>query len=336
MNESNYRTELDPMSSRERLQFFPKNKLSELRKAWKDLHRPLKNCLFPGCSVENQNIMAHSISKRFLNRLADNNKVYIWNHNLGGKEITLVPCKKATTFPGVCSAHDQHFSLIDKQDIDISNPDKKYLFLLTYRALLKEIYIKEKLWEKIQNKKISADVRIWSQKSSLDNLRKYKEIIDKMYIDKDWNGIFTKIIPLRTAPTIAVSSLFSLDDDKPLALGQATVSVLPHNADTTICIFSATTNQKIALIEYLNRNICATKTREFLRRLSLTLLRDNENFVLSPKFWNRLPQYQQDLITNFVSKTLFQGSRVDINRVNENLTLFSNPTPDKDKHQDNH
>lgn len=323
MNESNDRTELDPMSPRERLRLLPKIYLSKLQRARKSLHRPLKHCLFPGCSAENQNIKAHSISKRFLYRLADNNKVYMWNHNIGGKEIALVSCKKATIFSGVCSLHDQHFSLIDKQDIDISNPNKKYFFLLVYRALLREMYLKEKLWEKTKN--VPADVQVWWQKSSLDNLRKYKAVIDELYSNKDWNGMFTKIIQVRTKPTIAVSSLFSLDDINPLALGQATVSVLPYNADITICIFSAIASQKSALIEYLDRNIYETRTKNFHQRLSLTLLRDNENLVLSPKFWDNLPQNQQNSIANFLSKTLFQGSRVDTNRVSENFTLFSNP-----------
>ena len=332
MNENNYRTELDPMSPRERLQLLPETFLSELQKAWKSLHSPLKNCLFPGCSAENQNIKAHSISKRFLNILADdNNKVYIWNHNIGGKEIELVSCKNATIFSGVCSAHDQHFSLIDKQDIDISNSNKKYFFLLAYRALLRELFFKEKMWSKIKD--IPANKYTWWHKASLDNLRKYKKVIDEMYINKNWDGLFTKIIQVRSKPTIAVSSLFSLDDIEPLDLGQATVSVLPHNTDTTICIFSTIIDQKSVLLKYLDRNIYAKKGKQFLHRLSCMLMRDNENFVLSPKFWDKLPQYEQELIVNFVSKTLFQGSRIDTNRGSEKFTLFADLTSDRERHQ---
>lgn len=320
MEQNINRTSLDPYSVSERLNSFPPPMRPLLQERLKELQGPLGYCMFPGCETKQQNIKAHSISKRFLNRLEDNQQVYVWNDKLG-TDITLVHCKSATTFLGVCGQHDQQFSLIDNNDLNISKPNEKYLFLLAYRAILKELYIQEKLWEK--NKDKPVNVRIYKQKSSLDSGRRYKEKVDAIYKERDWKKMQHKIFPINTNPTIAVSSFFSLDDIDPLATPEAMVSVLPINSEKTVCIFSAITDHKPALLKYLDRNLGSEHNKGFRVRLSALLLRDTLNYVISPVFWNNLSEHRKKIITEFLSKTTYQGSRIDISRASKRILLFS-------------
>ena len=314
------RTSLDPSSFSERLDRIPPSLRPQLQERFEELQSPLSYCMFPGCVTEHGNIKAHSISKRFLNKIADNHQVYVWNTRLG-PDVQLISTKKATIFLGICEQHDQQFSPIDKSDFNISNPNMKYLFLLAYRAILKELYIKEKGWEMVKDKPV--DIRRFFYKSSLDSGRRYKERIDKIYMNKDWNCMQHQIFHINTKPTIAVSSFFSLDDLDDLSTAEATVSVLPINSETTVCIFSATTNHNPALLEYLDRNLGTERDEQFRVRLSALLLRDNSNYVISPVFWNNLAEHRKNAITEFLSKTTYQGSCIDISRENKEILLFS-------------
>lgn len=320
MEQNINRMSLDPYSISERLNSLPPLMRPLLQKRLEELHGPLGYCMFPGCETKQQNIKAHSISKRFLNRLEDNQQVYVWNNKLG-TDVALIHCKSATTFMGVCKQHDQQFSLIDNNDFNISNPNEEYLFMLAYRAILRELYIKEKLWEMI--KSIPANVQIYWQKSTLDSGRRYKEKVDAIYKERDWKKMQHKIFLINTKPTIAVSSFFSLDDIDPLATPEAMVSVLPINSEKTVCIFSTITNDKSALLEYLDRNLGSEPNKQFLVRLSALLLRDTSNYVISPVFWNSLSEHRKKIITEFLSKTTNLGSRIDISRASERLLLFS-------------
>ena len=314
------RTSLDPYSLNELVSYLPSILRSDLQNRFEDFRSPLSYCMFPGCVTEHGNIKAHSISKGFLNRIADNHQVYVWNTKLG-PDVKLISTKKATIFLGVCEQHDQQFSPIDKSDFNISNPNMKYLFLLAYRAILRELYFKEKGWEMMKN--IPVNMMIFRYKSSLDSGRKYKEKVDNIYMGKDWKGMQHQIFYIKTKPTIAVSSFFSLDDIDDFSTAQAIVSVLPINSETTVCIFSATTEHNPALLEYLDRNLGSERDKQFLVRLSALLLRDNSNYVISPVFWKNLTEYRKEIITEFLSKTTYQGSCIDISRVSKEILLFS-------------
>lgn len=314
------RTSLDPFSRSERLNHIHPLLRPLLQERFEELQGPLSYCMFPECVTKHGNIKAHSISKRFLNRIADNHQVYVLNDKFG-PDVKLISTKKATTFLGICEQHDQQFSLIDKSDLNIYDPNVQYLFLLAYRAILKELFIQEKRWERYKN--IPVDTRLFFHKSSLDSGRRYKERIDKIYMRKDWKGMQHQIFHINSKPTMAVSSFFSLDDIDDSSTAEATVSVLPINSETTVCIFSATTEHNPALLEYLDRNLGSERDEQFRVRLSALLLRDNSNYVISPVFWNNLTEHRKNAITELLSKTTYQGSCIDISRVNKEILLFS-------------
>ena len=61
-----------------------------------------------------------------------------------------VGLKQATTFPGLCAAHDNAvFSPIEKSDIDFNSPE--HLFLLAYRASIKELHEQLESASKLQS-----------------------------------------------------------------------------------------------------------------------------------------------------------------------------------------
>jgi hypothetical protein len=108
-----------------------------------------KRCLYPlKGSCPGKVIRAHSIAKSSaLHLIARDGKVYQPNvdpyaiaREEGVISHQLVGVNLATTFSGFCSRHDHElFKLID---CDISRPTHEQLFLLHYRALCRELYVK--------------------------------------------------------------------------------------------------------------------------------------------------------------------------------------------------
>lgn len=278
----------------------------------------LKICLAPECSSKPADIIAsHSISKsQILNRLAVNGQVWAPNRDYGitnnGETLMTSPFKriginKATTFSGLCGLHDQKiFRILDTKDVNIDNPE--YLFKLAYRALLKELY------NKLIFEKMSQSQPIFLEHSNtnslidgatfqlraLQYLKQYKIEIDHSLIAEEWNEFsHTSYILEGTSPTVAVSGFVSLDDIDRFSNAKAAYSILPTDQGV-VAIFSSRESDYPTLQEYLNRNLSAPpRSRRFQNELSVLILRDTDNFIVSPRYWDSLSQERQKQIIRY-------------------------------------
>ncbi len=114
------------------------------------LRRGDKRCLYPPnpSPCGNPTIRAHSISRSVaLTKIAREGKVYQGDANpfaiekrRGKIKPVLVQINSATTFTGFCKSHDNAlFKPIDEGNLA---PTREQVFLLHYRALCRELYVK--------------------------------------------------------------------------------------------------------------------------------------------------------------------------------------------------
>lgn len=282
------------------------------------VRKTLKICLAPKCSSKSTDIIAsHSISKsQILNKLAVNGQVWAPNRNYGitnkGETIMTSPFKlvgvnKATTFSGLCGLHDQEFfRMLDIKDVDISDPE--YLFKLAYRALLRELYNRLIFEKTIQNQPILSrhpDTNSLIDRSTfrlraLQYLKQYKSEVDHLLIAERWDEFrHVSYVLDKASPTVAVSGFVSLDDVDRFSNAKAAYSILP-TLKGVIAIFSSRASDYPALQSYLDRNLSAPlKSRRFQNELSVLILRDTDNFVISPRYWDSLSHERQNQIIRY-------------------------------------
>ena len=278
----------------------------------------LKICLAPECSSKPADIIAsHSISKsQILNRLAVNGQVWAPNRDSeitdDGEILMTSPFKriginKATTFSGLCGLHDQKiFRILDTRGVDTSDPE--YLFRLAYRALLRELYNKLIFEKMSQNQPIFLEHSYTNslidgatfQFGALQYLKQYKREIDHSLMAKEWDEFrHASYVLERASPTVAVSGFVSLDDVDRFSNAKAAYSILP-TYQGMVAIFSSRESDYSTLQEYLNRNLSAPpKSRRFQNELSVLILRDTDNFIISPRYWDSLSQERQKQIIRY-------------------------------------
>lgn len=122
-----------PMDNNELKSFFHQNKSTQYRK-----------CLWHTETCDEVPIRAHAVqNSRALDQIAEDGHVMMVGSGITNEGIQLrfekVGRNKATTFTGLCSKHDTElFRSIDLNPIDQSNPE--HLFLIAYRAVLKEFH----------------------------------------------------------------------------------------------------------------------------------------------------------------------------------------------------
>lgn len=125
------------------------NDLSDLRKRTfgkvsQTLKKPFVRCYAPGDACEQDPIRAHSVQNAsILELLQERGHVYAPRLQLTLKEprleFGLIGRNLATTFHGLCNEHDTEiFRPIETAHLDPLN--EEHLFLLSYRAVLKETH----------------------------------------------------------------------------------------------------------------------------------------------------------------------------------------------------
>ena len=191
-------------------------------------------CLEPDESCTKKLINSHTIQdSRILSILACNQHVIYIKTDLSPvqraklgeyKEPDIKPISihTATTFKGLCNNHDTKiFYVIDTQPIDLSNAE--HVFLLTYRAVLKELatliktskamqrsYLyKVELGEVSGTEPSTEGIIPVIQIGKAYDFYEYKKKFDNLYLTKEFSKIKWRYLVLDNEPTFAVSSIFT-------------------------------------------------------------------------------------------------------------------------------
>jgi hypothetical protein len=306
-------------------------------------------CLEPTMTCKNKAIRAHSIqNSRVLDLLSDNGHVTSFalkvDNNTGPQPtLELIGRNNASTFLGLCSEHDNKiFYDIDNEELDTTNA--KHLFLLAYRSIYRELYTTMDTASKIQcsylelckqgldSEEVLSPLGIFATNRLLTSYGTwlYKSEYDIAFLNNDYTfPKHTTLVFNNQKPTIAVSSLFSIDNTGVQNESLRTVvNIIPTSADKTICVISYRATDEDAVHIALNRVLQSTGHHQ-LYEISRLVLNHCENFVLSPAFVAGWDEQKKKTITEYFTKTILQNDMSfespDLRPLRNSLKALSTP-----------
>jgi hypothetical protein len=303
-------------------------KMTKLRRelfsqGMKQLASTYNLCLWPNGECKEQAIRAHSVqNKGVLESLCRDGhvvmpKLQVTLSNRPGYAFCEVGRNKATTFSGLCSYHDSElFRPIEINTIDLSN--SHHLFLLSYRAVLKEAHATRKSAIDTQSNYLLGVERglypkdepsapgmlAVEQMMSAYLVEETKIEYEKAFLNKDWERVGHDVLEIDVVPGIAVNSMFSTDlwseeFDSPAFV---TLNVFPSNGKTAV-VFSYLKQNRAhihqAFMHILNAN---GHYREY--ELSKLILRKCENLVISPFLYDQFSEKQKSTIAKYFERNV--------------------------------
>ena len=308
-----------------------------LNHAFEVFNTPTDRCLEPMEKCNQRAIRAHSIpSGTVLKRLSRGGHVIMLSmkrRSTPPPEVSfkLVGRKNATTFSGLCSQHDNGlFQPIDDQLPDLNN--RKHLFLLAYRAVLREYHAvlqNAVLFQSIYRKRIEEGLSPRTEPSeagahAIAHIRnvqesyEYKRYFDRDYLSHDWSQLEHHVLFFRNQPpSVAVSSMFSLDDVIALETPRVALSVFP--TDNCVAVVLSTIPRDRSFVSaYLHRLLSSQSYfQKYL--LSKLILESCENFVIAPQYYDSIPLERKDAICQFFTDTMFKNA---VDHEDKRLYLF--------------
>jgi hypothetical protein len=301
-------------------------KSKSLSAFFKYANKKLDRCLAPGMSCQAQAIRSHSVQNsrvldllvreghvKALRRKIDRKKAVIRFENLGRNE--------ATTFTGFCSEHDSR--IFRPIDVEIVEPaDGGQLFLLAYRALAKELHAQMEAAFRIQggyNERVRLGLDNGNEPEPIGLLAlewmvksystyEYKLHFDDALVSAKFDGILHDVIWINHhSPTVAVCSLFSVDDiPNNRDYVRAALNVMPVDKGASMVVFSYLQPDAGLARAFLSPIL---KSAGFQQKylLSKQILNSCENFVVSPEHFDTWSDDKRNTITEYFVQTLFDG-----------------------------
>ncbi len=293
-------------------------------------HEPTEKC-------ERKAIHAHSIpNSTVLDRLSHEGHVIMPQLKLkmpppAEIEFKRVGRNNATTFTGLCSKHDNDiFRPIDEAIPDLAN--NEHLFLLAYRAVLREYHdvLQNALrFQSTYQKRVEVGLSSGTEPCDFGMFAtahlcnafecyEYKRYFDLAYLANDWSQLEHYVVILKNqSPSIAVSSMFSLDDIDAPETPRIALSIYPTEQDVAV-VFSSTTNDAPFVNKYLNRLLTSELYyQKYL--ISKLVLQSCNNFVMDPQYYDLMSQDQKYSICQFYVDTVLSNA---IDHEDERLYLF--------------
>jgi hypothetical protein len=294
---------------------------------------PPQQCLAPTVPLcSKRPISSHSIQRNGpVQHLADatNHVVMLSTHlQLDEPPITRarrVGINDATTFPGLCAEHDTSLFLpIDTQSLVAPTPEQ--LFLLSYRAVLRELYAKRVQLHRAKElaRLVSSDTGASMEIQVAAMAHAYHVYVGTFHIEqakREYDARWTakayehrlRFLHRRTRPLpFAVSSFFTPTFDldvRPISRGGArvalpamTLDVVP-DASGTLVSLAVPSQHEAALAAFVEALTKTSSEEEFVAWLWEITLRYCENLVIAPSAWQALTEPNQQRIEEFFFAT---------------------------------
>jgi len=294
-------------------------------------------CLEPAQNCKNRTIRSHSIQNgRILDQLAVKGHVITLNNasRTGTPDPTFVRIgrNQASVFTGLCAHHDQEIF----RDIDVLVPDleiDKCRFLLAYRSVLREYHavataacqIQAMYMKRVElglspgGRPDRAGLTATSFLSNWSDSYLYKREFDEVLLAERWETVCHQYFSFDTPmPSIAVSTLFSLDDmDWPDDVARIALNVYP-NGRVVVVLFSYLMRDRSVANAFLDRILTADGYyKQYL--LSKMILQHAENFVMSPAYFEIMEPSRIEAIKKFFCATIEKNEH---EHEDSNLFLF--------------
>jgi hypothetical protein len=250
-------------------------------------------------------------------------------------DVTLerVGRNRATTFAGLCSAHDHKlFAPMEKAVLNLQ--DVHHRFLLAYRATYYETHATAAAAAVVQAGYLkSADLGITPRdvpsRAGMFSVErmivayetwKYKSRLDEAYLEERFDALEHDLLELRVnRPTLAASVLFALDDvDRGDDVVRVCLTILPVSDTLTYALLSYLPEDAPLARASLTRVLDSQGSYQKYE-LSRRLINHAQNFVLAPSFVRSWSSKRKETITDLFKRTVFLN---DFAFDDPDLTLF--------------
>lgn len=290
-------------------------------------------CLhFDKRSCRGEIIDAHSIqNNRILNKISKDGHVMMFSYDFDIDDMVMkrIGRRVATTFNGFCQYHDvEVFKPIEIYDYDQSNQEQNCLF--AYRALIKELYAKKRLYQiylelfaYIEGGIIIAILE--GSKKGLEDLEYYLSKFKDIINNREFTKIKNIIIELDKDYQIAACGGTSLEyniyglrvndlhdhDEKPKPLF---INVFPQNNKTYVVLSMFEEDESI--YSFLKSIGIRRDKLKILNNLILCI----ENIAISPINWDNFSEDKKSRIINTFRENI--TSSTDPNFLTKDLEGF--------------
>jgi hypothetical protein len=295
-------------------------------------------CFAPGVDCSEDAIRAHSVQNAaHLGLLEREGHVVAIGrrYEVAGPRVVFddVGRNTATTFAGLCSAHDtQLFREIETRPINVQSSE--HLFLLAYRAVLRELHAACAAASMIQSsyiERLHAGVEPRNQPTPLAvyatqrmaasyETYLYKSKFDEAFLNGNFQALEHDVLNFQVPPSIAAAALFGLNgtpvgDD----IARVCLTVLPVTPEETVAVFSYLRRDATSARAEMNRVLNARGAHQAYE-LSRVLLNYCENFVIAPAAFDEWTQEKRGAILSLFTRTIFE---VDFDVESEHLLLLT-------------
>jgi hypothetical protein len=274
-----------------------------------------KVCLAPHENHEGPIVSAHTLSlEAFLRPISREGRVYAIRQSISNDRtkfplsLELQGLREVSVFNGFCRTHDRDlFACIETRPFELS-PDQ--LFMLAYRAVVRESYFKRKQHESFPSLEQIAAMHGIKEELQLTELAEQylsaildgaseietlKRKLDNLLIAKDWGRIVSRALIFPGPPSVVASFAVQpsadlngnrLQDmsDRDVELSHVMVSIIPLKAGSA-AIFSwldTANNAPLRFFDSLAQSGAPTKA---VIHAALDL---SENVALSPEWYESL------------------------------------------------
>lgn len=303
-------------------------------------------CLFPNC--ENKPIKSHSIQKALLKNIADETnhltKISIsaeFRKNGKIKAVIEHPSiNDASTFDGYCNSHDTSIFLpIEQNEIDPNN--EEHNFLLLYRSVVREYFQSRKSYFLLRDlvndltKDMSEEnlmgplliIQLYNQFCEYFRIEKMKETLDSCYLSKIYNFPFQYYhISIDKEYPVFVNTFYAIQGVKGGIIYRKNImnelplfcslTMIPCDGKTNI--FYAVLKEQVSEVANFLQLFEETNIKIFELFLSDNILRNSDNFFISTKYWEKIPDNDKKYILDFYLKST-NNREIDLNN---NINLF--------------
>lgn len=286
-----------------------------------------ERCLEPLMQCQKQAIRAHSVqNSRALDLLARNGHVIGFTKRIDHEKGPVIDFGKigrnaATTFTGLCAEHDRAiFEPIDTKELDVS--DTVHLFLLAYRAVIRELHATMEAAVKIQSgyeKRVDLGLSPGDRPSpdgtfavermivSHETFRYRVNNYDRAFLDGSFDSLTHDVFVFENQrPVLAACTLFSLDEQRVGDdIARVAINILPRNENETVVLFSYAKKDAPVARSVLSRVLDAGGEHQKYE-ISRILLNYCENFVIAPSNFETWTDKKREAIRDYFARTIFR------------------------------
>ena len=299
-------------------------------------------------------VRAHTVSKQSqLSLIAEHGHVCGVDNEWGtlkrtdGKlDVGRVGINKASVFTGFCGVHDH--ALFQRIDNGAIEPDPEQCFLLTYRPLCRELYLKEAMVDALglardldKGKDLTAQLEIQEvavlmglgASTAVETLSRHKSAFDQQLLVPDYSSIRALVIELDRVPDVMCTSGVAPEvgfDDRPLQdLGDLErhfdymgLSLLGRDGATGVAVLSWHQSSDESCIP-LAESFIELPEEQQPEALLRFVLEHSENVFMRPSWWEGISREQRELLKERMRAGLPFSGRDQLSLADDGLRVAS-------------